>query len=79
VLRFGAEWMLANAGEAQATPELDLGLRAAHSFGLLGLWFGLDARWRVLGLTLHARETLSAHEVSGTFSVGLSFVDWIRK
>jgi len=76
VLRAGAEWMIASAGETQVTPDLDLGLRAGHSFGVVGLWVGVDARWRLMDLTVHPRETLSANDLSTSLSVGFSFADW---
>lgn len=76
VLRAGAEWMIASAGETQVAPELDLGLRAGHSFGVVGLWVGVDARWRLMDLTVHPHETLSANDLSASLSIGFSFADW---
>ena len=70
VLRFGAEWMVAypegNSGQAAVSPTVDLGLRAAHSFGLVGLWFGVDARMRLQSLNLQSRGVLVANDVTGS-------------
>lgn len=83
VLRFGAEWMVAypegNSGQATVAPIADLGLRLAHSFGHVGLWFGVDARMRLSPLTLQSRGKLVANDVSGSFTIGVAFVDWSRK
>jgi hypothetical protein len=83
VLRFGAEWMVAfpegNSSQAAVVPVADLGLRMAHSFGLLGVWLGADAHWRLETLTLRSRTPLIANELGVSFSVGVSFVDWSRK
>ncbi len=83
VLRFGAEWMVAypegNSGQATVAPVADLGLRLAHSFGLVGLWFGVDARMRLSPLSLQSRGKLVANDVSGSFTIGVAFVDWSRK
>ncbi len=50
VLRVGAEWMIAypegNSEQAKVVPVVELGARVAHSFGLVGVWAGLDARVR---------------------------------
>jgi hypothetical protein len=83
VLRFGAEWMVAypqgNSGQAVVAPTLDVGGRIAKSFGLVGLWFGADVRFRLAPLALHQRDPLVANDVAGVFSLGASFVDWSRK
>lgn len=83
VMRFGAEWMVAypegNSGQAAVSPTVDLGLRLAHSFGLVGLWFGLDGRMRLQKLNLQSRGVLLANDVSGSFTLGVVFVDWSRK
>jgi len=83
VVRFGAEWMVAypegNSSQAAVVPVADAGLRVAHSFGLLGLWLGADANFRLATLTLRARQPVVANDVGGSFSVGVSFVDWSRK
>jgi hypothetical protein len=83
VLRFGAEWMVAypegNSGQAAVTPTVDLGLRLAHSFGFVGLWFGLDGRMRLQKLNLQSRGVLLANDVTGSFTLGVVFVDWSRK
>lgn len=36
-----------DSARAAVTPTGDLGLRFAQSFGLVGLWFGLDGRVRL--------------------------------
>jgi hypothetical protein len=83
VLRFGAEWMVAypqgNSGQADVVPEIDFGMRIAHSFGAVGLWFGADARFRLGSLALHQRDPLVANDVGGVFALGASYVDWSRK
>ena len=83
VLRFGAEWMVAypegNSGQAAVTPTVDLGLRVAHNFGVVGLWFGLDGRLRLQTLNLQSRGVLLANDVTGSLSLGVVFVDWSRK
>ena len=83
VVRFGAEWMVAypegNSTQAAVVPVADAGLRLAHSFGLLGVWFGVDAHWRLSTLTLRSRQPLVANDVGTSFSLGVSFVDWSRK
>lgn len=82
-LRFGAEWMVAypegNSGQAAVTPTVDLGLRGAHSFGVVGLWFGVDARLRLQPLSLQSRGALLASDVSFGAALGVVFVDWSRK
>lgn len=82
-LRFGAEWMVAypegNSGQAAVVPVVDLGLRTAHSFGLVGVWAGVDARFRTQVLALNGRETLRARDVGVSFTLGVAFVDWSRK
>jgi hypothetical protein len=79
VIRFGAEWLVAypegNSGQATACPTVDLGLRAAHSFGLVGLWFGLDGRLRLQKLSLGS----GANDATVSFTLGAVFVDWSRK
>jgi hypothetical protein len=83
VARFGAEWMIAypegNSSQAAVVPVADVGLRMARSFGLLGLWLGADAHFRLATLTLRSRQPAVANDVGGSFSVGVSFVDWSRK
>ena len=83
VLRFGAEWMVAypegNSGQAAVTPVAELGVRVGHSFGLVGLWFGVDARFRLTKLHLRDTEQLYANDVGGSFTFGASLVDWSRK
>ncbi|HVY30039.1 MAG TPA: hypothetical protein VHB79_25955 [Polyangiaceae bacterium] len=83
VLRFGAEWMVAypqgNSGQADVVPEIDFGVRIAHSFGSVGLWFGADARFRLGSLALHQRDPLVANDVGAVFALGASYVDWSRK
>lgn len=82
-LRFGGEWMVAypqgNSGQSAVTPTIAAGLRFAHNFGLVGLWVGGDARYRLSQLGLFARERLVADDVGVTLSLGLAFVDWSRK
>ena len=83
VLRFGAEWMVAypegNSGQAIVAPVADLGFRLAHSFGLVGLWFGIDGRFRFQTLSLQSRGRLASDDLSASFTVGVDFVDWSRK
>jgi hypothetical protein len=83
VVRFGAEWMVAypegNSAQAAVVPMVDCGIRAAHSFGLLGFWFGLDAHVRLADLSLRSRSPLIANAVGGSLTLGVSFVDWSRK
>jgi hypothetical protein len=83
VLRFGAEWMVAypegNSGQADVAPVAALGFRVAHSFGLVGLWFGIDSRLRLSPLSLESHGQLRASDVSGSLTLGVSFVDWSRK
>jgi hypothetical protein len=83
VLRFGAEWMVAypegNSGQAAVVPVIDFGLRVGHSSGLVGWWLGADARFRTQPLGLHSTDSLVASDVSGSFSLGVAFVDWSRK
>ena len=83
VARFGAEGMVAypegNSAQAAVVPVTDLGLRAAHDFGVVSLWFGVDAHIRLAALTLRARSPLVANELSGSFTLGVAFVDWSRK
>jgi len=83
VARLGAEWMVAypegNSGQAAVAPVAELGLRIAHSFGLVGLWFGIDGRMRLQGLSLQSRGKLATNDVSGSLTIGVVFVDWSRK
>lgn len=83
VARFGAEWMVAypsgDSGQAAVVPLADVGLRVAHSFGSLGLWFGLDAHLRLAELSLRSQSPLVANDVGGSFTLGVAFVDWSRK
>jgi hypothetical protein len=82
-LRFGAEWMIAypqgNSGQSAVTPTIDAGLRFAHNFGLVGLWVGGDARFRLKQLSLFLRDKLVADDVGASLSLGVAFVDWSRK
>jgi len=82
VLRFGAEWMVAypegNSGQATVAPIAALGFRVAHSFGLVGLWFGVDSRLRLSPLSLRSGGQ-RASDVSGSLTIGVAFVDWSRK
>jgi hypothetical protein len=83
VARFGAEWLVAypegNSGQAKVAPISALGLRLAHSFGTVGLWFGVDGHFRLTPLALHSRGTLAANDIGGSFTLGVAFVDWSRK
>ena len=83
VARLGAEWMVAypegNSGQAAVAPIAELGLRIAHSFGLVGLWFGIDGRMRLQPLSLQSRGKLATNAVSGSLTFGVVFVDWSRK
>jgi hypothetical protein len=83
VARLGAEWMVAypegNSGQAAVAPVAELGLRIAHSFGLVGLWFGIDGRVRLQPLSLQSRGKLATNDVSGSLTLGVVFVDWSRK
>lgn len=83
VVRFGAEWMVAypegNSSQAVVTPVLDAGLRVAHQLRSVGLWFGLDAHWRLSQLALHSESSLIANDVGGSFTAGVAFLDWSRK
>jgi hypothetical protein len=80
VVRFGAEWMVAypqgNAGQSAVAPVVALGFRVAHNFGLVGLWFGIDSRLRLSRLNL---QSGGASDVTGSFTLGIAFVDWSRK
>lgn len=82
-LRGGPEWMVAypegNSGQAAVVPVVDLGLRVAHHWGPLGVWLGVDARWRLARLALRSRSDLIANDISGSLTVGAAFVDWSRK
>jgi len=79
-LRFGAEWMIAypegNSGQSALAPTVSLGFRVAHSFGLVGLWFGIDSRLRLTRLNL---QDGAASDVTGSLTLGVAFVDWSRK
>jgi hypothetical protein len=83
VVRFGAEWIVeypeGNSGQAAVVPVTDLGLRLANSFGLVGLWLGVDAHFRLSPLLLRSRGALRANDVGGSFTLGVDFVDWSRK
>ncbi|HYQ18169.1 MAG TPA: hypothetical protein VEQ58_20485, partial [Polyangiaceae bacterium] len=83
VFRFGAEWMEAypggSSGQAVAVPIADVGLRLANSYGLVGLWFGVDAHFRLSSLALHGANELSANDVGASFTLGVAFVDWMHK
>jgi hypothetical protein len=83
VVRFGAEWMVeypeGNSGQAAVVPVTDVGLRLANSFGLVGLWVGVDAHFRLSPLRLRSHGTLQANDVGGSFTLGVDFVDWSRK
>jgi len=80
VLRFGAEWMVAypqgNAGQSAVAPVVALGFRVAHTFGPVGLWFGIDSRLRLSRLNL---QSGAASDVTGSLTLGVAFVDWSRK
>jgi hypothetical protein len=60
-------------------PVVDLGLRVAHHWGPVGIWLGLDARFRLSRLALHSRSDLVANDVGGSLTLGAAFVDWSRK
>jgi hypothetical protein len=83
VARFGAEWLVAypegNSGQSKVVPVTALGLRLANSFGMVGLWFGIDAHFRLSPLALHSRGTLAANDIGASFTLGVAFVDWSRK
>jgi len=83
VLRFGAEWMVAypegNSNQAAVVPVVELGARIAHSFGLVGVWAGLDARARLQTLILRSSNSLIANDLGVSLSLGAAFVDWSRK
>jgi hypothetical protein len=83
VLRFGAEWMEAypggSSGQAVAVPITAVGLRLANSYGLVGLWFGVDAHFRLSPLALHTSSELSANDVGASFTLGVAFVDWMHQ
>lgn len=82
-LRLGAEWMIAypegNSGQATVVPVAELGARVAHSYGLVGIWAGLDARVRLQTLSLHSSGLLRANDLGASLSLGVAFVDWSRK
>lgn len=83
VARFGAEWLVAypegNSGQAKVVPVTDVGLRLANSFGMVGLWLGVDAHFRLSPLLLRSRGTLAANDIGGSFTLGVVFVDWSRR
>jgi hypothetical protein len=83
VVRFGAEWMVTypegNAGQAAATPMVDIGLRAQHSFGVVAIWLGVDAHFRLRPLRLGSYGGTRANDVGGTMTIGVAFVDWSRR
>jgi hypothetical protein len=80
VARFGAEWMIAypegNSSQANVVPMLDLGARAAHNFGLVSIWLGLDVHIRLEPLQLRSHRTAGA---TPSFTLGVAFIDWSRK
>ena len=83
VTRFGAEWMVAypegNSGQAAVVPVFDVGVRVAHTFPMVGIWFGVDGHFRLSTLALRSSSSLIANDVGGSFSLGVAFVDWSRK
>ena len=83
VARFGAEWMVAypegNSGQAAVVAVTDLGVRAAHGFGPVTVWFGADVHLRLATLSLRSRQPIVANDVGGSFSLGVALVDWSRK
>jgi hypothetical protein len=83
VTRFGAEWMVAypegNSGQAVVAPVVDVGLRVAHGLGLVSLWIGVDAHFRLSPLRLRAQGEVAAEQVTGSLTLGAAFVDWSRK
>lgn len=83
VTRFGAEWMIAypegNSSQATVAPVWDVGLRVQHTFPVVGIWLGLDGHYRLSKLTLRSADSISANDVGGSLSLGVSFVDWSRK
>lgn len=80
--RFGVEWLIAypsgNSGQAAATPVVELGARAAHTFGQISIWVGIDGRYRTRHITLRD-SALAASDVGGGLSFGIAFIDWSRK
>ena len=83
VARFGPEWLVAypegNSGQAKVAAVGDVGLRLANSFGMVGLWLGVDAHFRLSPLVLRSRGTLAANDIGGSFTLGVVFVDWSRR
>lgn len=82
-LGFGPEWMVAypegNSSQAAVVPTARLGPRIGHSFGLVGIWAGVDVRVRLAKLSLRSQTPLVADDVQGSLTFGVSFVDWSRK
>lgn len=83
VARFGPEWLVlypeGNSGQAKVAAVSDVGLRLANSFGMVGLWLGIDAHFRLSPLVLRSRGTLAANDIGGSFTLGVMFVDWSRR
>jgi hypothetical protein len=83
VARLGGECLVASpqGGRVQAAcvPSADLGGRAARSAGAFSVWVGFDARIRITPLQLGLRDPAVVGDVSGSFTVGVAFVDWSRK
>lgn len=82
-LRFGAEWLVAytegNSGQASVAPIVSLGLRAAKTVGPVQAWAGIDARVRLVSLAIRSRDELSSSRLSGSFTLGVAFVNWTLK
>lgn len=82
-LGFGPEWMVAypegNSSQAAVVPTARVGVRIGHSYGLVGIWAGVDVRYRLATLSLRSQSPLVASDVQGSLTLGLSFVDWSRK
>lgn len=83
VLRLGGECLVASPpgqdAQAACVPLADLGLRAAHNAGVVTLWIGIDARYRLGQLQLRLREPVVIEDLSGSFTLGAAFLDWSRK
>lgn len=83
VLGLGGEAMVASpvggTAETALAPVSFIGMRVAHSFGLVGLWLGVDGRARLTSLELRLqRELVQASSFSGSLLLGLDIVDWSR-